>query len=212
MAGIGHWYIEMEKQAYWRGLNKTFINRYIMSGADPAQADANEVIDSLNAIENNLFPVIGAGQGVGFVQARAYKSTGGPPLLVVNYNESKNLATATGFSGPTGGYESIAFTGTLENALLVSMPLQGLSTRGKPVSVKKFFRGIINQNEAGQDAGVSPSDVAKINANVTPWATGMGTNQYVVIGKSGRQSSGHPTAHVFIANHQVPRGKKRPKV
>lgn len=212
MPGIGHWYVEIQKQAYWRGVNKTWMNRYVLSGADPVASDAESVISALHDIENKVYPGVSAGNGVGFVKGTAYASGGGAPFAEVTYNPSLSPASATGF---TGGhtYTDLAFNGTLENALGVRIPMNGLSSRGKPVYCRKYFRGITGA--AGSLGGavngdpLDSADLAYINTTVLPWQTGMASNNWVVIGNSGRQASSAPQAEQFLVNRQVPRGKKR---
>lgn len=209
--GLGYWYIELEKQAYWRGNPHSWVNRYVMSGDDPTATAAQEVIGDLMAIENVLHAEVASGLGVGFVQGRAYSKNGGPPLAVVNYNESKAAGTATGFTGGTYDSVTLVQATTLEQCLETRTPLATLSSSGKPVYLRKFFRGVSMNAEQEVDApNIIPAGViTALSAVIQPWKTGLGSNSYVVIGTSGRQASGDPTFVDYFSNHQVPRGRKK---
>lgn len=206
----GHWYIEQEKQAYWRGINKSFVNRYVMSGAQPTAAEAITVINALAVIEDAIFPQTAAGEGVGRVQGRAYPSGKGSFFASVNWNTSLEPATALGFTGPTWTPHYISWAPTLETCLLCETPINGLSSTGKPVSLRKYFRGINSGTSEDSGPGViNPADVTGIEGVIAPWWTGMGANNWVVIANSGNQASSAPTVHPFLVAHQVPRGRKK---
>ena len=208
-----HWEIQITKQGYWRGVQHLYQNRYILSGPDPTAAQADEVMFALHDIEDKLYPARGAGQGVGFVRAKAYASGTGPAFHERDWNPTEDVATATGFTGPSTSYTSIAYSGTMETCLMVRMPLNGLSSRGKPVYTRKFFRGIgpiVDEYITGNP--ISAADLATIAATTAPWESGMGANLWVVIGKNGRQASGPPAGEAYIGNHQVRRGRRRKAV
>lgn len=205
----GHWYVELEKQAFWRGAPHTWVNRYVMSGAQPSASDAQSVITALHLIENDLHPPMAAGVGVGYVQGRAYPSGKGTFFANVDYNVSKASGTATGFHGPPDSGD-LVWAPTLETCLLIETRLQGLSSTGKPTYLRKYFRGC--STGAAQDnvaGGIPAGTITDLNALTTPWQTGMGSQNWVVIGNSGSQASAAPTVHPFLVAHQVPRGKKK---
>lgn len=209
----GHWYVELEKQAYWRGQQHTYVNRYIMSGAQPSATDATSVITALHGIEDTVMPHQATGSGVGFVQGRAYPSGKGSYYAFVNYNISKAPTTATGFTGPTTAYTSLAFGGVLENSVVVETRLNALSSTGKPIFLRKYLRGFLpNTAEDNTATPIIAADLAKINTAVAPWWTGMGTSNWVVIGSSGAQAASAPAALPYVGNRQVPKGRKKKKV
>lgn len=201
--------VQITKQAYWRGAAKTFQNSYWISG-NPSASDFESVIDALQQIENKVFPRVNSGLGVGFVSAAGYSPGTGPAAVEVPYNPSLAAGSATGFLGPTGGYDFLTFATTLESCLETRMPLEGVSSRGKPVYCRKYFRGIYaGSADDVTNEPIGAADLSVIASTILPWKTGMGTNDYVVIGASGRQASAAPTAQPYIGNHQVPRGKKK---
>jgi hypothetical protein len=210
MAGLGHWYIEIEKQAFWRGNPHTWVNRYVMSGLTPSASAAATVINALKNIEEQLHAAVTSGAGVGFVEGRAYGATGGPPFETFGYNEGLTPTTATGFAGAGWSGTEQAPAPALETCMMVETPLLGLSTSGKPVSLKKYFRGATyGVDEDYSAAAINPTDQAGITALVLPWQTGLGDPGSQVISPTGRTPAGPPTAHPFIVNHQVPRGRKK---
>lgn len=209
----GHWYVEIEKQAFWRGVPHTWVNRYILSGSTPTVADATSVMNALHGIEDKIHAAVPAGNGVGFVQARAYATTPGPPFATVNYNVSLTAGTATGFN-PSGtgsaGFES-AFE--LETCALVETKLTGLSTTGKPVYLRKFFRGCGDSAISYTSATPLPSSIISAVATLTaPWTSGLGGTSYVVIGSKGESAASPPALRPFLAARQVPKGRKLKKV
>lgn len=210
MSGLGHWYIELEKQAYWRGVQHYWVNRYVMSGSDPDASDAESVITDLVNIESQLHPNTAVNVGCGYIEGRAYLSTGGPPFARNEYNASKAVDTATGFGGTTAGGYALTWAPTLETCLLVETPMTGLSSTGKPVFNRKYIRGV-TCSSAEDSSGVElpAAMITALNAVVLPWKTGMGASSWVVIGTSGRLASSAPTVHPYLVAHQVPRGKKR---
>jgi hypothetical protein len=206
----GHWYIEMEKQAFWRGVTHTFINRYVMSGAQPSATDAESVITAIHAIENQIFPMTGAGQGVGFVQGRAYPSGSGTFYANVNYNTSLAAGTATGFD--TAGSSTLArvWAPTLETCLLLETLMTGLNSKGKPIYNRKYYRGVYaGPTEDNADGTLPGGVIATVAAITAPFKSGMGSSDWVVIANSGAQASLPPTAHPYLVARQIPRGKKK---
>jgi hypothetical protein len=206
----GHWYVEITKQAFWRGAPHTFQNRYIMSGAQPSASDAATVITALKDIEDGLFPGAAPAHGVGFVRGSAYGSGSGAPFQVTEYNASEGAGTATGFTGPGWGTPTIVFAPTLETCLMVETPITGLSSTGKPVRLRKYFRGIASGADEPQSTGqVAAGDITGVNALVLPWKTGMGASNWVVIAPSGAQASAAPVCYPYLVAHQIPRGRKK---
>lgn len=204
-----HWEIQIQKQAFWRGRPHIWNNRYIMSGPNPTAAQAVTVINALHDIENAVYGPQAAGAGVGFVRGKAYPAGLGSYFASVLWNDTEAPATATGFTGHS--YSGLGWGVDLENCLDIRMPLTGLSSRGKPVYVRKFFRGFVSFNGANTTTPIPSTDRNYIAATVLPWQTGMGANNWVVIGKSGRQASGPPQVEQYIGAHQVPRGRRKPK-
>lgn len=210
MAGLGHWYIELKKQAFWRGVPHTWVNRYVMSGGDPTGTDAESVIGALHDIEDVLFPTEASGNGVGFVVGRAYASTGGPPFAEVAYNASEASGSATGFTGGSHGGVTATWAETLETCLLIETLMEGLSSRGKPIYNRKYFRGInAGPQESIGSTPINSAYIAAVNTIVKPWQTGMGASSWIVVGSGGRLPAAAPTVHPWQVAHQVPRGKKR---
>jgi hypothetical protein len=206
----GHWYVEIEKQAFWRGAPKTFVNRYVMSGSQPAASDATTVISALKGIEDQVYPQIGAGQGYGFVQGRAYPSGKGTFFAKVDYNPSKAQASSTGYAGIQSGQTLVEIADTIEVCLIAETRLQGQSSTGKAMYLRKYFRGISGRTQGAEPgADLPPGTVAAIEGVIAPWRTGVGASNWVVIGNSGEQAAAAPTVQPFLGNHQVPRGKKR---
>lgn len=212
MAGLGHWYIEIKKQGWWRGANHVWDNRYVLSGSDPNSEDAANCIDAIHTIEDHLFPAIGSGLGVGFVEGKAYGSGGGVPIVETPWNSSETPDTATGFSGPSGGYNTLAVYGPLEICLDVRSECQTVSKTGKPVYIRKFYRGMALVNDDDETAGdteLDSGDVATIKTTLAPLTTGLSTGGWTVIAPSGRVPASGFTAQLYLGSHQVPRGRKR---
>jgi hypothetical protein len=206
----GHWYVEIEKEGFWRGAPHSWVNRYVMSGAQPAASDALSVIDQILGIEGHIMPSRAGGLGVGFVQGRAYPAGNGTFYANRDYNVARVPTASTGFVGPTWDSPNISWAPTLETCLLLETKLSTLSSTGKPVYLRKYYRGIMSGTvEDDQNGGVNPTDIAGIQALTLPFKTGMGTNNYVVIGNSGEQASTAPTVHPFLVAHQIPRGRRK---
>lgn len=206
----GYWYVEVEKQAFWRGNAHTWVNRYIMSGAQPGPTDAYSAADALKVIEDKLYPTTGSGHGVGFVEARAYGTGKGPAIATVPYNTSLDAASATGFSGDSR-ITTLQFGATLESCLVIETKLQGTSSTGKPIFLRKYIRGVYAGGEDGTATPINSSDLSVMTSNAAPWKTGVGPNSYVVIGSTGAQAQSAPAALPFIGNRQVPKGRKKKK-
>lgn len=210
MAGLGHWYVEITKQCYWRGILTKWNNRYILSGVDPSASDATATINALKGIEDNIHPEVPAGGAIGFLEGRAYSGSGGAPIATVTYGAAGVATGQTGFAGPGLTTPVQPVFGPMEVCLDIRVPLAGLSSRGKPVFCRKYIRGWGITDFDGSGAAQLPSDwITAIEGFVAPWHTGLGPNSYVVIGRSGRQPSGAPVCEPFLGNHQKPRGRKR---
>lgn len=206
----GHWYVEIKKQAFWRGNPHTWVNRYILSGSQPSGSDAETVISALHDIEDQMEPAHASGAGIGFVIGSAYPSGSGGPFAVVPYNTSEGAGSATGFSGAGWTDADQGWAPTLETCMMMETPITGLNSRGKPISLRKYFRGVMSGgNEAEGTTGVTADDITGSEAVCLPWKTGMGSSNWVVIAPSGAQASGPPVCHPFLVNHQIPRGRKR---
>lgn len=206
----GHWYVEVSKQGFWRGSPHQWQNRYIMSGAQPSASDANTVANALKVIEDQIHPSASAAHGVGFLRASSYGSGSGAPFAVVEYNVGGGSGSATGFTGPAWGSETITWAPTLETCLLVETRVTGLSSSGKPVYLRKYFRGINSgETEDNTSDQVAAPDVAGVEAAVLPWKTGMGSGSWVVIAASGAQAASAPVCSPYLVAHQIPRGRRR---
>lgn len=206
----GHWYVEIKKQAFWRGNPHTWVNRYILSGAQPSGADAITVIGALHDIEDQMEPAHTSGAGIGFVVGNAYPSGSGGPFATVAYNTSEAQGSATGFTGAQWTDADQSWAPTLETCMMMETPITGLNSRGKPISLRKYFRGVNSGgNEAEGTNGITADDITGSQTVCLPWTTGMGSSNWVVIAPSGAQASGPPKCHPFLVNHQIPRGRKR---
>lgn len=211
--GLGHWYIELEKQGFWRGKVHTWVNRYVMSGPDPTSSVAVNIMGQIKNAEDHIYPSRTAGVGVGFVIAKAYLSTGHAPFATVPYNTSLNAASATGFSGPATAYTSLTWSNQLEACLDVRALLPNLSISGKPVYLRKYYRGFLHTQ--AEDGGVTPiaaADITEINSNLGLLTNGGLPNGITVIGLAQAVTPSAFTAQTFTGNHQIPRGKKKKKV
>jgi hypothetical protein len=207
------WYVDLVKQAYWRGINTQYSNRYYLSGGNPTEGVALSAIADLHRIENLIFPAVAAGAGVGFVEGKAYNSTPGPPIEVIDYNSSGAIATATGFTGTVISGTPIQYANTIEVCLETRMLMLGLSTTGKPIYTRKFFRGwsYLDEDEFESTSQIPVPIQTAMNALILPWQTGLATSFVTVVGTDGRTASAAqpPTVQPFLGNHQKPRGKKR---
>lgn len=208
----GHWYVEIEKQAWWRGAQHTWVNRYVMSGAQPSAADAVTVINALWGIERAVYPFATSGGGVGFTIGKAYPSGKGTFYASVDYNESKDPGTATGFPGPSTNYSDLRPGFMLEACVVVETKLNAMSSTGKPTFLRKYLRGfsVSSSEETGANP-ISGADLAFIDAATLPWQTGVGTSNWVVIGNGGAQAASAPQALPYLGNRQVPKGRKKKK-
>lgn len=206
----GHWYVEIRKQAYWRGNQHTWVNRYVMSGAQPTAADALTVINQIHDVETAIFPEVASGGGVGFVDGKAYPSGKGSFFAIVEWNEDLAPGTATGFTGTAYAGSGPPPANELEVCLLLETPVTGLSSTGKPVYLRKYYRGFGNTSDEVTVPGQIPSGIlSAIELHTSVFQTGMGASNWVVIGNNGEQASGPPVAKPFLYNRQVPKGRKR---
>jgi hypothetical protein len=206
----GHWYVEIRKQAFWRGNPHTWVNRYVMSGAQPSAADAVTVISAIKGIEDNIYPHVAADAGVGFVDGKAYPSGKGTFFAYVPYNESQAAGSATGFTGSVYGGSPPVWANTLEVCFMMETPLNGLSSSGKPVYLRKFYRGMAGGDiESDVPGGIGSALITFFEQMVLPFQTGIGANNWVVIGNNGEQASGPPTLKPFMFNRQIPKGRKK---
>lgn len=205
--GLGKWYVEIEKQGFWRGKVHTWVNRYIMTGPDPTTTDAQSVITGLKNIEDAIHPLASMHAGVGFVQGRAYGAAGGSPLTTVDYNVGLAPGTATGFAGSCG----FSPASTLAVCCAVTSRSSVLSATGKPVFLKKYFRGCGGSEEVEAGSPISGTILAAVNAAAAPWATGVGGTFYTVTGLVNPGPWASPQAQSYYEERQVPKGKKRKK-
>jgi hypothetical protein len=94
--------------------------------------------------------------------------------------------------------------------MLLETKLAGLNSRGKPKYLRKYYRGsMYGASEDNSANGIPGPDLTGIAAITAVFRTGMGTNNYVVIGVSGAQASVSPVCHPFLVAHQIPRGRKK---
>lgn len=203
--------VQITKQGWWRGVNTTFQNDYWLSGT-PSGSAMQTIINGLKDIEDTLFPTCDEHLGVGFVDGKLYGPGNGPPIAEVQYNQGGGVSTSTGFTGPSTAYGILTFQGTLENALEVRSTVNGLSKTGKPIHLRKLFRGIACIESAGADSPINSNDLAAIHTNCLPWVTGIAGTSFVVVSPKGSTVSLGPTAQPYIVNRQKPRGRKRKAV
>lgn len=207
MALTGHPNIVITHVGPWRGKPQhLWTTIYNLSGPTPSAGDQAQLMTQLVAIES---AILSGGTGRGFVNAKFYSGQKpniptavdplGTPAAPLPYNSAD---WAAGGNAPTGNCEP-------EQCLLVETLLNGLSSRGKPVYLRKYFHAI---SDTAATTGRIPGAVAAaINTRVAAWTNGTLANGVVVISPSGRQSTSPPAAKTYVWNRQMPRGRRKKK-
>lgn len=206
MAKTGHPNVVLLHGCYWRGSPHVWSTVYNLSGSTPNAADQVQLIRQLRDIESSILFGGNGGTARGFIEGRFYTGQGGIPTAVDTYGTKADPASWLSYTGIVWGATSAPYEETREVAMLIKTPLNGLSSRGKPVFLRKYFHAIPFFADNGQ---IPSSFVTLINNAVLPWTNGSLHNGVVVIGQSGRQSSLPPATDTFTVARQMPRGRRK---
>lgn len=210
MTPIGHPYVDIKHARYWRGVPHAWSTRYIISGPTPDSTTFFNIAAELLQIERDiLYGGSGGGTVGGFLETRTYTGQGGAPTNVVTYGQLATPSSWLTYNGaPWVGITGLDFVDAAEACFEVRTPLQGLSSRGKPVYLRKFFHSV-GQVQGDYSGNLPAAAVTQIAPHIAPWTNGSLPGGRVIISPSGRQSSGPPTVQPYLGNHQMPRGRKR---
>lgn len=212
MAKTGHPNVVIDHGTNWRGKAHRWSTVYNLSGSTPNTADQISMMDALVDIENQI--LWGGGPNLaGFLEARFYTGQGGAPTTVIPFGDIDTPSGWTAYSG-TGWSTGPAFgeAGAAESCLIVETKLNGLSSTGKPVYLRKYLHAVPAFPAAAIGSQQIPSaDITSLNAYVKKWTDGSLTNGVVVIGPSGRQAASAPSVQSALGNHQMPRGRRQKK-
>ena len=209
MAKTGLGNFDYTMQGYWRGAAHKFSITGNHSGSAFTAAVAPTFMTGAASPFALSFAPFIAVEGVTCVSARYYNGTDSAPIWEASYDEatpppSTLQGTATAFA------EAAGEPAPLESVVLLEANV-GQSATNKPIFTRKYLRGAPQAAMAGSATG-AVWDFSNTVATAAAKSMGDGSwySNRVYCSPSGRQALGSPwVAAAFVANHQVPRGKKR---
>lgn len=202
--------ITIDHARYWRGAAHRWSTTYFLSGSTPSGGDFATLAGQLVAMESEILYTAPTDSG-GFLEARGYGTGGGAPAYVDSYGELTTPSTWVAYSGSAWAAESEPqYENAAEVAMLLRIPLAGLSSTGKPVFGRKFYHSVPVSNSPGTaDPDILSTTITALQAELALLNNGSLTGGRRVISNNGRLPSSNPVVEPFFGNHQMPRGRKR---
>jgi hypothetical protein len=142
-------------------------------------------------------------------EAALYSGAGGVPVFRNLYNTT--WTPVTGGPAPLTG-NAAAYTGTttyggsLATAALLEAPA-GISTKGKPVFLRKWVHCVPSTNAAGVPA-YNTTGTGTPALLLAPLTNGTLVNGLVATGPSGRAATGEFAPYPTVRWHQLTRGRR----
>jgi hypothetical protein len=195
---------------YWRGAPHQWSTQYFFNGSTPGSSEWLSIDTALTTMEAAvLFLSTGAG---GFVAVKGYSTAGGPPVYTRAIGEVPTPSSWSPYVGSDWSSASgYVYNVEAEACVLVSIPLTGLSSKGKPVYARKFLHSVAQPSTSvsGAAASLPAGVVTAMETSLAILNTGFGSGGRRVISMAGRLPSSNPIVEPFLGNHQMPRGRKR---
>jgi hypothetical protein len=202
--------VQIDHARYWRGSPHTWSTRYFISGSTPTTEDASTLAEQLVGMESEVF-YPGPSASAGFLNVKVYPTGTGPALYEYTYGVIETPSTWVAYTGTKWTSITAQQEGAFEPALSVVIPLTGLSTKGKPVTARKYYHAIPISYGAGDSSApdVSSSNVTLLESGLALLNNGSLVGGRRVISNGGRLPSSNPTVQPYYTNHQAPRGRKK---
>lgn len=202
MAKTGHPNFALKYTSPWRGKQHQWSVTSSHSGASfGAEADQISFLQSVHAV---IASFIASGSST-YCSGWDYYNGQDKAALASAIYATGAAANTAGFGGSRYGNayggSTVGYSG-LETCVLLYAPV-GLSTTGKPVSLKKFIHSV----PAGNGNDAPPLVAADANPLAAQLGDGSLFGNRVLISASGKQ--GAWVVDQFFSNHQMPRKRKK---
>lgn len=201
--------MQVTNVGYWRGQVKRWNNtfHYTTSAMTP---DYDAIISAANVIVRGLGATSDPG---GNASIAIYPESGGVPLartVFFDYETVGSWETWNGTIWPTAG---LAPPQTGEASVLFEIAA-GLSSSGKPVSLKTYWHSFTSVPETNSSSQFSPTVIADATAQYDKLQVlSDGSGGALVISKpNGDAVASSSTMRSYVNNHQRVRGRRRRSV
>lgn len=195
---------------YWRGAIQKWSTVYPLTGSI-SSSDYGAVIAALKVLEQGVCYGGNLAANGGLYEIALYdQATGGVPVAVTTYFPEGTPGSWVAYTGAAWTLSSsLGIIPEAETALQVEWPA-GLSKSGKPVIFRKWYHSVPYVLAAGPAVNVAPADVAAIQAFIQAQMSVIG-GLGLLLGNSSRLAAMTPRVLAYYGNHQMPRGRRRPK-
>lgn len=194
---------------YWRGTVHKWSTVWPLTGSVSA-GNYGALVTQIKDLEVSVCWGSGVAADGGVYEVLLYdQSSGGVPISSSTYFDPDNPATWIPYIA--GGWTSTFTSGLApaEVALQVEWPA-GLSASGKPVIFRKWFHSVPNSTAVPPAVDVAAADVTSLE-NTIEGIFGTIGGLGALLGNSRRLAATTPAVLAFYGNHQMPRGRRRPK-
>lgn len=192
--------------AYWRGNVHRWSTVYHFNGVLSGVIDAS-ACNSVRTLDDHMCYGPLASDG-GTYECEIYdQAEGGVPIASDTTFDWTVPADWPGFSGSAWTTTGAPALISRETALDVKWAA-GLSSSGKPVSLRKWYHAVPDNGIVGGEAQVVTADVTSLTTGATALTHALSSHGLLLSSGSGRLA-GTATVLDMYGNHQMPRGRRR---
>ena len=170
----------MVKQFVFRGVDRTFSNRYHFSGSAPSDSTHwTTLSDAIVTAEKAIYQSYSAG-GVKIVETFGYAAGSEVPVFSKTYTTDGTLAVSAAVQAPG------------DCAVLVRYSTAARTSKNHPLYLFNYYHGVMVQNSNGAPDTVWSSQRTAIGTYASSWVTGFsdGSSSHHRTGPNGDDATG----------------------
>lgn len=192
---------------YWRGAVHRWSTVYQFVGTPSTTIDAGACTALLTADDKMCYGNGIAANG-GTYECSIYNvASGGVPIANVVRFDWETPGAWIAYAATSWGSVTGTFSNNAEDALLVEWHA-GLSSSGKPVSLRKWYHAVPIITAASNAQNVAAANVTSLTTAANALVNVLGSYG-LTLGSSAGRFAGSAFVQPYLANHQMPRGRRR---
>jgi len=194
---------------YWRGLVHKWSTVYPLTGGLSGSGPEG-IADQIIAYEPQILYPSPVGNGGGLYEVAVYdQATGGVPIYVQVLFDAEVPSDWIEYTGTSWDNLAIGLDSQAETAMQVEWNA-GFSKSGKPVKFRKWYHSVPYSNANPGAADIQALQITNLEDTINTMISGMASFG-VLLGRGSRLAAGQCQVLPMYGNHQMPRGRKRPK-
>lgn len=192
---------------YWRGAVHKWSTVYPFTGT-LTSGNYGAAITFLKNMEQQVNYSKSGENGGGLYEIALYdQASGGVPIAVSTYFPWATPGSWVPYNALGWGARTYELNPVAEAALQVEWPA-GLSSSGKPVSFKKWYHSVPNEQNLPGTPDIVGSDVTALTTALTTGIAGI-SGLGAQLGHGSRLAATTPVIRTYYGNHQMPRGRRK---